>query len=797
MTFVILIAIPLVGAYWIYHEFRAFEDNVAVKREHYIASQKQFIKNEVNKVVENINYHKELNTRQLQAKLKRRINEIHAIMTGMYKKYHGMVPDEQLQEMIETVISSPYGSGQGYYFALDFDCYGIVYPNFSKHKKKSQADRKDFDGKHFLAEMVEAAKELGESFYQYRLKRSDESKPVTKLSFVKVFEPFGWVIGTGEDLEASEQELKELLLAQIDTVRSGDDGYIYVFDYDGVCLSHYKQSYVGENRWDYEDSRGVKLIQQIISSAKNKSSGSYLEYIGSIKPSTEQPAQKLGYIVGIPEWNWAVGSGVYIDDMESAITDMRHQLIDDVKRKILAVIAVFSLFILICYFIAKFLAKKVQNDFDRFTDFFHDSLNRSINLDVNDFDLDEFEQLAVSANRMIEQRNQVEEAFRHSQKMDTIGQLAGGIAHDFNNALGGVKGSVSMIRFLLKKDDVDLTQVDELMELVEKSSDSAAGIVNQLLTLSQKHELDLKPIDFNTVLKKTILLCDSALDKRVNLVPKYLKHDAVIKADEVQLEQVLLNLCINASHAMTIMREKKEDFGGTLTVELDEFTPDNDFLAVYGEAKLVDYYVCRISDTGIGMSPSVIENIFNPFFTTKSKEHGTGLGLSMVDRIIQQHGGVCNVFSKEGAGSTFNIFIPKCHDGSVDCGSESQPVVKGQGMVLVVDDESYMRSTANNILTECGYDVVLSCDGSAAIDEFSNMSDQIDLIILDMSMPILSGKDTYIKLKEIRHDVKVLLASGHGLDERIEETLSLGACGFIQKPYTIEELSRKVNDVIV
>jgi len=796
MTLVILCAIPLVGAYWIFNEYLRFEDGVVEMKARYIAEQKRLIKTEVDQVMAIIDYHNSQRESLLRKKLQSRVRGIHRVITEVYERHKDSVTKERLQKMIKDVIrSSVYNKGRGYYFALSLDSDVVVQPGFESYEGKS-ADNGDELYYKAAKGIVDVASELGEGSHKYSWKRFGDKKYQDKLSYVQVFEPYGWIIGTGEYLDDFDRESRKLLVKQIDTIRFGKNGYIYIFRYDGVCLSHYKESYVGQNRWDYTDSRGFKLIQAIIGAAKDNSEGSYLEYIGSIKPETQLPSRKLGYIRGVPDWKWAVGSGVYLDDLELEVAAMRRDLIDEVKLQVVVTCLALLFFMLISYGVAKRLAANVQRDFDRFSAFFHDALDNTVNLEPNKFTLCEFEMLALAANRMIEHKRNIEETLRHNQKMDTIGKLAGGIAHDFNNALGGVKGSVSLLKLLLKKDNVDLDQVSSVVDLVDGASNSAASIVNQLLTLSQKHELELAPVDMNDVVRRTIQLCRSSFDKKIDIVVKYLPTRAVVDADAMQLEQVFLNMCINASHAMTVMRDDRDSYGGTLTVEVDEFVPEDELQENDGAVPGQEYYVCRIKDTGVGIDKKILDKIFDPFFTTKDKADGTGLGLSMVYRIVQLHGGVCNVFSKVGYGSTFNIFIPKSNSKNRKIVGGSDDVIKGQGRILVIDDDSHMRSAVNNILTECGYDVILASDGVLGIEEYRNRGDEIDLVLLDMSMPNLSGKETFVKLKEIDPDVKVLMSSGFGQDERVEDCFELGIYGFIQKPFTAENLSQKIDDVL-
>ena len=249
---------------------------------------------------------------------------------------------------------------------------------------------------------------------------------------------------------------------------------------------------------------------------------------------------------------------------------------------------------------------------------------------------------------------------------------------------------------------------------------------------------------------------------------------------------------------MTIMRSEGEKQGGRLTITVKKLDVDHLFCAIHPEAHPGSYWLISHADTGIGIDRSLIGKIYDPFFTTKEKGTGTGLGLAMVYNIIHQHNGFIDVYSEVGVGSTFNVYLPeyKQLDLLPQPGEEAQ-VVHGTGVILVIDDEDIVRLIARNILTECGYEVILAEDGREGIDIFRKMHDSISVVLLDMAMPGISGDDVFLELRKTKPDVKVLLSSGFRQDSRVEKVLSLGVSGFIQKPYSIMEMSRKMKEIII
>ena len=391
-----------------------------------------------------------------------------------------------------------------------------------------------------------------------------------------------------------------------------------------------------------------------------------------------------------------------------------------------------------------------------------------------------------------------EDQLRQAQKMETIGTLAGGLAHDFNNILAGIMGNLSLLRLKLNS-GVDTPQktLNGYIDTVEKQSQRAADMVQQLLTLCRKQELSFSLVDLNRTLDNVMKICDSTCDKAVELKPIYAEEKAIINADPGQIEQVILNLCVNAYHAMTMMKKEGETFGGRLTVTIQKIFADRSFRSTHPEAKEMAYWSVSIQDTGVGMDSKTIAKIFDPFFTTKERGKGSGLGLSMVYNIVQQHGGFIDVYSEIGLGSTFAVYFPHAEGEEFLKEIDSRDsLIRGEGLILVVDDELVLREMAKEILTECGYSVILAADGQEGVEVFEKEHDGIRLVILDLVMPRKSGKETYLEMKKIDSKVKVLLASGFSQDERVEQILSMGVQGFIQKPYTIARLTKEVRDII-
>ncbi|MBP7738713.1 MAG: response regulator [Spirochaetes bacterium] len=398
------------------------------------------------------------------------------------------------------------------------------------------------------------------------------------------------------------------------------------------------------------------------------------------------------------------------------------------------------------------------------------------------------------------EKERIQAQLIQAQKMEAIGTLAGGIAHDFNNMLGGIIGSLNLIDLLTEKENlVQKEALRKYLDTAMESSRRAAETTKQLLTLSRRQELSFAPVDITQSLRNVQKICKNSFPKSINLDFIIQDLPLMANADFTQVEQILLNLCVNASHAMTIMRPEGSKMGGSLTVQAARIKCDAEFSALHPQAQTgIDYIRISVSDTGIGMNEDVRKCIFEPFFTTKAQGSGTGLGLAMVYSIINQHTGFIDVYSEEGSGSTFTVYLPAIEEGAVHGVSKEKPdgIIRGAGRILVIDDEPAILRIARGMLEQCGYEVVTADNGKEGIAIYEQGPDPFDAVVLDLSMPGISGHEVLKRLREINPSVRVLVTSGLAEDEEIKKITSGGYGGFMQKPYTAAEFSSNLKNLL-
>ena len=381
------------------------------------------------------------------------------------------------------------------------------------------------------------------------------------------------------------------------------------------------------------------------------------------------------------------------------------------------------------------------------------------------------------------ERKRLESQVRHAQKMEAIGTLAGGIAHDFNNLLMGFQGNISLMMMDLEDEHPHQEFLHNMENYVKRGSD----LTRQILGFARGGKYEVKTTDINTLIDKSAAMFGRT--KKEIIIHKKLQEDLwSVNVDRGQIEQVLLNLFVNAWQAMPA--------GGNLFLQtdnvlLEEQDHDKPYTIVPGK-----YVRISVSDTGVGMDKATRERIFEPFFTTKAVGRGTGLGLASAYGIIKNHGGIINVYSEKGHGATFKIYLPASGKQLTKEKIRHETVLTGSETILLVDDEEMVAEIGKDMLEKLGYKTAVAIGGNEAIKLLKTLRHEVDLVILDMIMPDMSGGETFNRLKAIKPDIKILLSSGYSLNGQASEIMQRGCNGFIQKPFNLKQISRKIREIL-
>ncbi|WDP92924.1 MAG: transporter substrate-binding domain-containing protein [Desulfobacter sp.] len=372
------------------------------------------------------------------------------------------------------------------------------------------------------------------------------------------------------------------------------------------------------------------------------------------------------------------------------------------------------------------------------------------------------------------EKKEMEKKLQHSQKMEALGTLAGGIAHDFNNILSGIYGYSQLAEMHLKRPNEAMVDIKNIV----KGASRAAELVHQILTFSRRADPEKQPLSLFIVAKEVVKLIRSTIPATIE-IREVINSTAAIMADPTQMHQMIMNLCTNASHAMA-------DSGGELTIALDEV-----------DAKGKKYLELKVADTGHGMDAVTLEKAFEPYFTTKPREKGTGLGLALVHAIVDEHGGELSVSSVPGEGTRFSIRFPVVEKKKTP--RERLPESKqltGTESIMLVDDEESIRTFGEYILKKYGYSVMVFKDGEEAFKAFSRDPGGFDLVISDVTMPRMTGDELADKVMALRNDIPVILCTGYSEKMSKERAREKGLAGFIQKPFSASALCAVIREVL-
>jgi nitrogen-specific signal transduction histidine kinase/CheY-like chemotaxis protein len=372
---------------------------------------------------------------------------------------------------------------------------------------------------------------------------------------------------------------------------------------------------------------------------------------------------------------------------------------------------------------------------------------------------------------------------RQAQKMEAIGTLAGGIAHDFNNLLMGFQGNLSLMLMEINPDNPYYDYLTNMEDYVKRGAD----LTRQILGFARGGKYEVRPTNINDLLEQSSKMFGRTR-KEILIHKKFQATPWTVEVDRGQIEQVLLNLFVNAWQAMPT--------GGDIFLETENVTLKEEGWDKPYALKQGQYVKVAVGDTGVGMDKDTLERIFEPFYTTKEVSRGTGLGLASAYGIIKNHNGMIEVTSEKGNGTTVTIYLPKSAKDFVEEKPAIEQAIKGRETILLVDDEEMVADVGTKMLQKLGYRVMLAESGRKAIQKFEKLHSRIDLVILDMIMPEMGGSETFDQLKAIAPDIKVLLSSGYSLDGQASQIMKRGCNGFIQKPFNLKHFSQKVREIL-
>ncbi|WP_088889135.1 hybrid sensor histidine kinase/response regulator [Leptolyngbya ohadii] len=387
----------------------------------------------------------------------------------------------------------------------------------------------------------------------------------------------------------------------------------------------------------------------------------------------------------------------------------------------------------------------------------------------------------------VTERKQLEAQFYRAQRLESLGTLASGIAHDLNNVFTPIIGIAQLLQLKDASLNGETRKVQELIKLIEESAKRGAKMVKQILTFSKGTGDKSTPVQIAPLLQEVIKVAQSTFPKSIKVRVDMAKHPLkLVSADATQLNQVLMNLCVNARDAMPE--------GGVLTLSVEQFNVDEIFAQMNPDAKVGSYLTITVADTGTGIAPEIRDRIFDPFFTTKPLNQGTGLGLSTTLGIVKSYGGFVQVFSEVGQGSQFKIYLP-IMQGIIKEAEQPKTNLQGNGeLILIVDDDPAVRQVNQTVIENHHYQTILAKDGIEAIALYAKHKDEISLVLIDMMLPNMDGITAIRTLRKMNSEVPVIAVSG--LSSYKEAAFAAGTEVFLEKPYTIEDLLQELHGLL-
>ncbi len=783
-----------VGSFWIFQEYRKFNDELSgLKTKYYIARKKE-IKNEVDRVLNYVNFQRATTEEKLKKNIKSRVFEAIALAENLYKTHHSQKSDEEIKTLIrEALRPLRFNDNRGYFFIYDMKGNNILLPAFPKLEGRNLWNLKDSRGDYNIRRFVRILQEKGEGFlhwYWYKPDRRDVMSE--KIGFSKVFKPLNWWIGTGEYLEDYRKNIQRDVLEWINKIRFGRDGYIFVYDFHANTLAHFKEKNIGVNRWNFKDSSGQYVVRKLIEISQ-KEGGGYLDYVGTIRPSTGKPAAKIGYAKAVKDWNWMVGAGLYVDSINDVIMARQKALGRKIRASILTILAILvTSFVCIC-FISRIISRKIAKNIAIFSYFFEQAVTESARISDESVYFSEFKQLARSANTMVDERKRAADAFerlqkqlQQAQKMEAIGTLAGGIAHDFNNILAAILGYAEMA----KDDSPPDSSVAKDLEKVLDAGFRAKELVQQILSFSRQADTQCIHVQPATIVNEVIKMLRPSLPSTIKINSEISPHVETIFVDPTRVHQVIMNLCTNAFHAM-------EENGGTLDIILQEKILDEKTIKeqeLSGKAGV--YIELIVRDTGQGISPAIRDRIFDPYFTTKEQGKGTGMGLATVHGIVKSYGGFILLESEPGKGTAVHVFFPVGNREVTPGKNWAESLASGNERILFIDDEDILAEMGRDVLKRLGYRVTVRTDSLTALETFQNQPDQFDVVITDQTMPGMTGTELARKMMLIRPDIPIILCTGYSTVVSEAKAKSMGIREFALKPLSKKDIAALIRKVL-
>lgn len=606
-----------------------FEKDIITSEKQELQLQKQYIKNQIDSIYNYIEYKKIETKRRLKERLKNRVYRVHELASKIYNEKKDLLSKEDLKQDILEVIKKIRFGKNGYYFLVHMKSDKELIPQIQPAKPNAENinayDFKDVDGKYYVQEFANVVNNSNEGFVEYKWFKLTKAEQYKKLSFVKVFEPYNWFIGYGEYLDDFEKNIKNEAKKRLDLFKYGKNGYVWTHDTNHILLQHpYRREFIGKSDIALVDKKNTKIIQMFVKKALANENGSFVEYYWN-KPNEVELTKKIAYVKHIKDWNWVIGTGVYNDDINLVVSLLRKQKEEDIFT-VTSKSIIFSVIILVLVSIFSILiSRRVSKSFINYKKEIHEqnrkleNINSTLEEKVEEktTELKNLnEQLEEKISKRVEELKERDNTLAQQSKMVALGEMIGNIAHQWRQPLSTISTAASGLK--LKK-EMDILTDEDIIQFSD-------GIVKNSKYLSQVIE-DFKDYVKDEKVKTKFNICestsnalnifDSSIHNHNLKIVEDFKENVFINNYKNELVQALVNILNNAKDALKEQQEDENDRLIFITTDIIE-----------NKATII------IKDSAGGVSDNIISKIFEPYFTTKNKKQGTGLGLYMSYQII-------------------------------------------------------------------------------------------------------------------------------------------------------------------
>lgn len=616
---IFILFLSIVITTFLYFENRSsFKKIKKITQEKFVEDKKQLIKQQVNNIYDYIVHEQTLTENNLRKSLQNRVREAHKIITNIYKEYGNKLSKEELIKLIKTVIKDiRFNNNRGYFFVYDNNAVNIIHALFPHLEGQDLSSYKDAKGKYLAKESLDLLKDKSESFQElYWRKSKDDLKQYKKIGFVKNIYELNWFMGTGEYVDDFTSDIQKKVISQVEKLKFGKHSYVFILDKNDIYLTHIDKEKIGKKISELDALTNTK---QVINSIKLKAynGGGFVNYTQKINPFTKDEAKKISYIRTIPQWNWIIGTGFYVDDVQSLIDEQEKILSTRYNENIKDILIVSVFVTLVLLAISFYISSIIASKFGRYKN---------------------------SIQHHMDENKKQYELLAQKSKLAAMGEMMENIAHQWRQPLSLITTSSSGIK--LQK-ELGILDDKFLLESVDSISNCANHLSQTIEDFRDFFKPDKEKLDFTILhcIDKTFKLLSSQV-KKANIQVVENIQDIQLKGYERELLQVLLNVINNAKDALSDKKDDKYIF-------IDIYKEDNKA-------------IIKIKDNAGGIKDEIIHRIFEPYFTTKHKSQGTGLGLYMSQEIINRHMNgsleVCNenftYENKEYKGALFTLSLP-------------------------------------------------------------------------------------------------------------------------------------------